>query len=151
MEGSGGKGNEGIAANVKSTANAIGYVEYAKQNNLSYVVLINKDGKDVEPKIETFQEAAKNVDWENTKDYDLIDQKGESTWPITSPTYILMRKEDVEKNPETVRAVLNFFEWSFDNGDKLAKELDYVPLPDVLIKKIKIEWKNALKHEAADH
>lgn len=146
--GVGAKGNEGVAGFVQNNKNTIGYVEYAyaKQNKLPYTALINKDGKRVEASIENFQAAASTIKWEEAKDYDLTDQPGEKVWPITDPTYILIHKDLLAERLESVKEVVKFFEWSFDNGTELAKQLDYVPLPESLIKKIKNDWqKNGMK------
>jgi phosphate transport system substrate-binding protein len=94
--GVGGKGNEGVAATVKQINGAIGYVEYSsvKINKLNNVKLINANGKIVSPSIETFQSAASNIDWTKSKNLDpsMINQPGDNTWPITSPTFILVIK-----------------------------------------------------------
>lgn len=102
--GIGEKGNAGVAANVKHQLNSIGYVEYAyaKDNNLSHVILFNKDGKQVEPSIDAFQAAANHVDWKTSKSYDLVAQPGAETWPITSPTYILLHKDAKTENNKAV-------------------------------------------------
>jgi len=140
--GIGGKGNEGVAGYVKNTAGAIGYVEYAYalQNKLSYVLLKNKDGKFVAPQATAFQAAAANADWSKAPGFALLltDQPGADSWPITGATFILMQKKQASQ--EKAMDVLKFFDWAYANGDKLADDLHYVPLPDKLVKMIHESW-----------
>src|ERR1700686_4346999 len=140
--GIGAKGNEGVANMTTQTDGAIGYVEYAyaKQNSMAYVQLINKGGKAVAPSAESFQAAASNADWSHAPGYYLLltDQPGKESWPITGASFILMyNKQD---KPENAKAVLSFFDWSYQNGQKMADELDYVPLPATLIAQGKKTW-----------
>ena len=136
--GVGAKGNEGVAGNVSQTRNSIGYVEYAyaKQNKLTYAALVNKAGKTVEPTMAAFQSAASNADWAKAPGYYVIltDQPGEASWPITASTFILMHKEPVDK--ATSAEAVKFFKWAFTKGDKMAEELDYIPMPDSVVKLI---------------
>ncbi|MGL4496534.1 MAG: phosphate ABC transporter substrate-binding protein PstS [Beijerinckiaceae bacterium] len=139
--GIGGKGNEGVSASVKQIANSIGYVEYAyaKQNKLSYGLVANKDGKFPTPEEKNFQAAAANADWASAPGYGVIlnNQPGAEAWPITSATFILMRKEaDAAKNAEA----LKFFDWAFTSGDKIASDLEYVPMPANVKDKIRATW-----------
>lgn len=141
--GVGGKGNEGVAAYIKQINGAIGYVEYAyaKQNHLSYGPVQNRDGKFVEPDDETFKAAAANADWAKTPGMGVLltNQPGARSWPITGASFILMHK--VQENPENARQTLKFFEWSFKNGQKMAAELDYVPMPESVVKLNQTAWK----------
>ena len=127
----GGKGNEGVAANVTRNKGAIGYVEYAfdKLNKITYLSMKNHDGKYVQPSLESFGAAAANANWAGTPGMGitLVNQKGEKSWPITGASFILMYKDSANK--EKSSAALKFFEWSFKNGGKSAAELDYVALP----------------------
>src|SRR5215468_7598878 len=140
--GIGGKGNEGVSAMASRTGGAIGYVEYAyaKQNKLTYTMLRNKDGQLVNPEIRTFQSAAANADWSKVQDFNLLltNQPGKDSWPITGATFILMHKAQVK--PETAREVINFFDWAYKNGGKLAEELDYVPMPENVVKLVEQNW-----------
>jgi len=134
----GGKGNEGVAANVNRVKGAIGYVEYAyaKKNKIPHLQLRNRDGKYVDPSDKTFAAAAAGADWFSVPGMgiSLVDQKGTESWPITGATFILMYKNPVNK--ADAQEALKYFDWSFKNGDQMALELDYVPLPDVLTKAI---------------
>jgi phosphate transport system substrate-binding protein len=136
--GVGAKGNEGVAGNVGQTKNSIGYVEYAyaKQNKLTYTALINKAGKTVQPTVAGFQAAAANADWAKAPGYYVIltDQSGEQSWPITASTFILMHREPVDKAPSA--EAIKFFKWAFANGGKMAEELDYIPMPESVVKLI---------------
>ncbi|MBR1167742.1 phosphate ABC transporter substrate-binding protein PstS [Bradyrhizobium liaoningense] len=145
--GVGAKGNEGVAGNVSQTKNSIGYVEYAyaKQNKLTYGALVNKAGKTVQPTIAAFQAAASNADWAAAKNYYVIltDQPGEASWPITGATFILMHKEATDKAAS--QEAIKFFKWAFEKGDKMAEELDYIPMPDAVVKMIEKTWSSEIK------
>ena len=135
----GGKGNEGVAANVGRVKNSIGYVEYAyaKKNKMTYVKLQNRDGNLVGPDDLTFAAAAAGADWFSTPGMgiSLVNQKGAQSWPITGATFILMYREP--KNAKNSQETIKFFDWAFVNGSKLATELDYVPLPKAVTDRIR--------------
>ncbi|QOZ37044.1 phosphate ABC transporter substrate-binding protein PstS [Bradyrhizobium sp. CCBAU 53421] len=145
--GVGAKGNEGVAGNISQTKNAIGYVEYAyaKQNKLTYTALVNKAGKTVQPTIGAFQAAASNADWAKAPGYYVIltDQPGEASWPITAATFILMHKDSTDKAAS--QEALKFFKYAFEKGDKAAEELDYIPMPDSVVKLIEKTWSSDIK------
>ena len=136
--GVGAKGNEGVAAHIGQTKNSIGYVEYAyaKQNKLTYTGLINKAGKTIQPTTEAFQAAASNADWANAPGYFLIltDQPGDKSWPIVASTFILMHKDATDKAAS--QEAIKFFKYAFAKGGKMAEELDYIPMPDSVVKLI---------------
>ena len=142
--GQGGKGNEGVTATVKQVPNSIGYVEsaYAKQNKLAYALIQNKAGKFPLPDDKAFQAAAASADWKAQPGFGitLTNQAGDDAWPITAATFILVYKEPAD--PAKTGEVLKFFDWAYKNGDKLASELDYVPLPDNVVGLIHEEWKS---------
>ena len=144
----GGKGNEGVAANVARVKGSIGYVEYAyvKKNNLNFMQLRNKDGNYVSPDDKTFAAAAAGADWFSVPGMGLsiVDQKGAQTWPISTASFILMYKSPADKAAS--QEALKFFDWSFKNGKNLALELDYVPLPDSLTDQIRSKvWNQIAK------
>ncbi|NEW98905.1 phosphate ABC transporter substrate-binding protein PstS [Rhodopseudomonas sp. BR0G17] len=145
--GVGAKGNEGVAGNVGQTKNSIGYVEYAyaKQNKLTYTGLVNSAGKTVQPTIAAFQAAASNADWAKAPGYYLIltNQPGEASWPITAATFILMHKEPVDKAASA--EAVKFFKWAFEKGAKAAEELDYIPMPEPVVKLIEKTWASDIK------
>ena len=149
-EGVGGKGNEGVAAYVQRIKGSIGYVEYAyaKRNNMTYASVQNRDGQFVLADDATFQAAAANADWKNAPGFHqiLTDQPGRNAWPITSASFILVHvKQD---KPQNAVEVLKFFDWSFRNGQKLATDLDYVPLPESVTKLIADAWTKEIKDAA---
>ena len=140
--GVGAKGNEGVSGNVGQTRNSIGYVEYAyaKQNKLTYTAMVNKGGKTVQPTVEAFQAAAANADWAKAPGYYVIltDQPGEKSWPVTAATFILMHKEPVDKTASA--EAIKFFNWAFAKGGKMAEDLDYIPMPEPVVKLIEKTW-----------
>jgi phosphate transport system substrate-binding protein len=142
--GVGGKGNAGVAANVTKIDGSIGYVEYAyaKQNRLPHASMVNRSGKTVQPNDATFAAAAANADWTSAPGFgvNLNNQPGDQAWPITSATYILMHK--VAGSPERSLEALKFFRWALDNGQKLALDLDYVPLPAAVVQQVEASWKD---------
>ncbi|MQS41196.1 phosphate ABC transporter substrate-binding protein PstS [Xanthomonas translucens pv. translucens] len=146
--GIGGKGNEGVAAYVKQIKGGIGYVElsYALQNKMAYTAMKNAAGKFVQPSDESFAAAAASADWANAKDFYMVmtNAPGEAAWPITATNFILVHKQP--KNPASAKATKDFFKWVYANGDAQAKQLDYVPLPDALVKQIDAYWSANLKY-----
>ena len=140
--GIGAKGNEGVANNVQQTKNAIGYVEtaYAKQNKLTTVKMVNKDGKVVAADGPSVQAAAANADWEKADSFYLIitDQAGTNAWPISASTFILMPKKVADA--AAAAEALKFFAWAYEKGDKAAEELDYVPMPANVVKLVTAKW-----------
>jgi phosphate transport system substrate-binding protein len=143
----GGKGNAGVAGQVKNVSGAIGYVEYAYalQNKMAYTQLKNKAGKFLNPSIETFQATAANADWKNAPGYYLIldDQPGDQSWPIAGATYILVHKDQTDA--AKVAAMLKYFKWCYDHGADMAKKLDYVPLPENVVKMVEATWAKEIK------
>lgn len=128
--GAGGKGNEGVAAFVGRLPNSIGYVEaaYSKQNKLSAVMMQNKDGVFVIADDPNFKAAAAGADWNKSFYQILTEQPGKDSWPISGATFILMHK--LQDKPANAAAALAFFNWAYRDGDKMAADLDYVPMPD---------------------
>ncbi|MEI8151769.1 MAG: phosphate ABC transporter substrate-binding protein PstS [Hyphomicrobiales bacterium] len=145
--GIGAKGNEGVANNVGQTKGSIGYVEYAyaKQNKLTNTKLVNKDGKTVSPTAESFMAAAANADWDGTPGFGVVltDEPGAASWPLAGATFILMHK--VPQDAVAAREALKFFDWAYGKGDKMAQDLDYVPMPDKVVAAIKKTWSSQMK------
>ncbi|MBV9509010.1 MAG: phosphate ABC transporter substrate-binding protein PstS [Caulobacteraceae bacterium] len=140
--GIGGKGNDGVAALVRQTEGAVGYVEYAyaKQNHMTYALLRNKAGRWVAPTAENFAAAAAGAKWTAAPGFYLLllDQPGANSWPITGATFILMHKS--QSNAQTAHEVLAFFDWAYKNGNPQAAQLDYVPLPEAVKGLIRKSW-----------
>ena len=144
--GIGAKGNEGVANMTTQTSGAVGYVEYAyaKQNAMTFLRMKNKDGKFVAPEAKAFQAAAANADWEKAPGYYLIltDQPGAASWPITGASFIIVYK--APKDPAATLEALKFFAWAYKDGNDLASQLDYVPLPEKVAKLVQKTWKEAI-------
>jgi phosphate transport system substrate-binding protein len=144
----GGKGNAGVAGQVQTVSGAIGYVEYAyvKQTNMPYALLMNKAGKYLKPSLAAFESAAANADWQKAP-YGfylmLVNEPGEQSWPIAGATYILMHKD--QTNPAKARAMLKWFAWCFKHGGEMAKKLDYVPLPEKVVKMVEATWAKEIR------
>ena len=143
----GGKGNEGVAAFVSRTPGAVGYVEYsyAKQTKMPYAAVINAAGNAVLPDDKTFAAAAAAADWIKTPGFavNLNNINAKDAWPITSATFILIYK--AQEKPAQGTEVVKFFNWAFDKGDQAALELDYVPIPDAVVKLVRDQWAANLK------
>lgn len=145
--GLGAKGNEGVANNVSQTRGSIGYVEtaYAKQNNLTTMKMVNKEGKTVAPTPDAIQAAAANADWVGTPGFYVLltDQPGATSWPIAGATFILVHKQ--VQDAASVHEALKFFEWAYANGGKMASDLDYIPMPTKVVGAIKKVWASDIK------
>ncbi len=146
--GTGGKGNEGVSAFVMRLPNSIGYVEYAyaKQNKMAFVQLKNQAGQFVSPSDDAFKAAAAGAEWNKSFYQVLTEQAGKDSWPITGATFILMHK--VQDKPAAAAASLKFFDWAYTQGDKMADELDYVPLPASVKDLIRKQWADQIKDAA---
>ena len=138
--GTGGKGNEGVAAFVTRLPNSIGYVEYAyvKQNKMTYALLKNKDGNFATPDDLNFKSAAAGADWSRTFYQVLTEQPGKDTWPLSGATFIMMHK--AQDKPVQASNSLKFFEWAFNSGDKMAEDLEYVSLPAPVKALVRKQW-----------
>ncbi|TFW21566.1 phosphate ABC transporter substrate-binding protein PstS [Massilia arenosa] len=145
--GVGGKGNDGVAANVQRIKGSIGYVEwaYAKKNKMAHTQLQNKDGVFLQPDDDNFKAAAANADWAKAPGFGVVltNQPGKQSWPITGVTFALMHKSQADA--ATGKEVLKFFDWAFKNGGASATELDYVPMPQAVITQVEGVWKQNVK------
>jgi phosphate transport system substrate-binding protein len=144
----GGKGNEGVAANVNRVKGALGYVEYAyvKKNNMNFMQLQNADGKYVSPDDKAFAAAAAGADWFSVPGMgiSMVNAKGADSWPVSTASFILMYKQPEDKVASA--EALKFFDWAFKICKGLATELDYVPLPDSLTDQIRTKvWTQIAK------
>lgn len=150
--GVGGKGNEGVASYVQRIKGGIGYVEfaYALQNKMTFAQLKNRDGNYVSPSELTFKSAAANGNWDPNKGFYeiLTNEPGKDSWPITGATFILMHK--YQQDADAARDALKFFKWAYENGDKMALELDYIPMPDNVSKLVQTYWKQNLSDSNAN-
>jgi len=135
---------------VQRVKGAIGYVEYAyaRKNNIAYTQLKNHDGQFVQPEDKSFKAAAAGADWAKAPGMAVVltDQAGKDAWPITGASFILMHK--AQADAAKGREVLKFFDWAFKEGDAMAAELDYVALPDAVVKQVQDLWKTQLKDQS---
>ncbi|MGI4855983.1 MAG: phosphate ABC transporter substrate-binding protein PstS [Janthinobacterium lividum] len=140
--GTGGKGNDGVAAFVQRLPGAIGYVEsaYATQNKMVYAAMKNDAGTVVAPNADSFKAASASADWSKTFYQILTNEPGKQAWPIVAATYVMLHA--VQDKPQQGAAVLKFFDWSFRNGQAAAQQLDYVPLPESVLTQVRAAWKN---------
>ena len=143
--GTGGKGNDGVAAFVQRLPGAIGYVEYAyaKQNKMNYVDLKNAAGVTVAPTVDTFKAAAAGADWTKSFYQILTNEPGKNAWPILGATFVLMY--NTQDKAASGEETLKFFDWAFKNGNAAADSLDYISLPDSVVKEIRTQWKSKIK------
>jgi phosphate transport system substrate-binding protein len=145
--GVGGKGNEGVAANVQRIKGSIGYVEYAyaKKNKITYTQVQNRDGQFVQPEDASFKAAAAGAQWAKTPGFGVIltNQPGKASWPITGASFVLMHTKPAD--PAKSKEVLKFFDWAFANGGAMATELEYVAIPAAVVKLVQGEWKKQIK------
>ena len=144
----GGKGNEGVAANVNRVKGALGYVEYAyvKKNNMNFMQLQNADGKYVSPDDKAFAAAAAGADWFSVPGMgiSMVNAKGADSWPVSTASFILMYKQPEDKAASA--EALKFFDWAFKSGKQMAADLDYVALPDALTSQIRTQvWPQIAK------
>jgi phosphate transport system substrate-binding protein len=128
------------------TSGAIGYVEYAyaKQNNMTYLKMKNSSGAVVTPEAKAFQAAAANAEWDKAEGYYLIltNQAGAQSWPITGASFIIMYKS--AKDGAAAAEALKFFDWAYKSGGEMAAQLDYVPLPEKVVKLVEKTWATTL-------
>ena len=138
----GGKGNPGVAANVQKIKGAIGYVDIADamKNNMDFVALKNRAGNYIVPNQQSVADAAAGADFKvKGMAPDLLDQSHKNAWPITTATFMLgYEKADAAKQ----KAVVDFFTWSLNNGQKMAADLGFVALPPNVVKMVEAEMKN---------
>ena len=136
--GLGGKGNEGVAGQVKGTQYAIGYVElaYAVENKLPYASLQNKAGKFIVPSIKSTSAAAAGAAKSMPADYrlSLVNQPGDDAYPIAGFTWLLVYQEI--KDHEKGKKIVEFLNWELKNGQKMAEPMLYAPLPANVIKMV---------------
>jgi phosphate transport system substrate-binding protein len=129
--GLGGKGNEGVAGQVKGTQYTIGYVElaYAVENKLAFADLQNKAGKFIVPSIKSTSAAAAGAAKSMPADFrlSLVNQPGDETYPIVGFTWLLVYQE--MKNKEKAQKLVEFLKWELKDGQKLAEPMLYAPLP----------------------
>ena len=136
--GLGGKGNEGVAGQIKTTENSLGYVElaYAVENKLPYGTIMNQEGAFVEPAIKSITAAAAGAVKHMPADYriSLVNQPGKESYPIVGFTWLLVYEQ--QKDQVKGKKLAEFLTWSLHNGQKMAAPLLYAPLPDTVGKMV---------------
>ncbi|MEA3352722.1 MAG: phosphate ABC transporter substrate-binding protein PstS [Campylobacterota bacterium] len=136
----GGKANSGVAALIKQTPYAIGYIDYAdaKSNNISMAHVQNKEGYFIKPTLKSFQTAAAKASLNPKKDFYAMvaDPTGKGAYPMIASTFILLPAE----KPAMNKNVTKFYDWAYNDGQEIAKSLGFVPLPDSLTTKIRKYW-----------
>jgi phosphate transport system substrate-binding protein len=110
---------------------------------MTYTLMKNKDGLFVPPSDAAFKAAAAGADWNKTFYQITTEQPGKDSWPLTNPTYILMYKS--QDKPVNASNALKFFDWAFNSGDKMADDLDYVPLPASVKDLVRKQWADQIK------
>jgi phosphate transport system substrate-binding protein len=143
--GTGGKGNDGVAAFIQRLPGAIGYIEwaYAKQNHMVYTAMTNESGAVVQPGTETFKAAAAGADWKKSFYQILTNEPGKDAWPVVGATFVLLHT--AQNKPDQGKETLKFFEWAFKNGTPAAESLDYISLPQSVVSEIEQQWKSKIK------
>ncbi|MDT4895192.1 MAG: phosphate transport system substrate-binding protein [Acidobacteriota bacterium] len=135
--GIGGKGNEGVTGQIKNTPNTIGYVElaYAVQNKMPVAPIKNKSGNFVEPSLDAVTAAAAETVGSIPEDLraSITDAAGASVYPISSYTYILVYQD--QKDAVKGKLLVDFLWWGIHDGEKYAKDLQYAPLPEEIVKR----------------
>jgi phosphate transport system substrate-binding protein len=146
--GTGGKGNDGVAAFVQRLPGAIGYVEwaYVKQNKMVYTAMKNQAGTVVQPSVETFKAAAAGADWSKSFYQILTNEPGGNAWPVVGATFVMLHT--VQQKPEQGTETLKFFDWAFKSGGQAAQVLDYISLPDSVVNEIRTQWRAKVKDAA---
>jgi phosphate transport system substrate-binding protein len=136
--GLGGKGNEGVAGQVKNTQYSIGYVElaYAFENKLPFASLKNREGQFIAPSIKSISAAAAGAAKQMPADYriSLVNQPGKESYPVVGFTWLLVYEQ--QKDKVKGQKLVEFLKWSLHNGQKMAAPLLYAPLPANVVKMV---------------
>jgi len=136
----GGNKNSGVATLIKQTPYSIGYIDYtdAANNSISMATIENKEGFYIKPELKAFKASVAQANLDPKKDfYSIIaDPKGKDSYSMVAATFILLPKEKTQMN----KKVTAFYNWSYKNGQEIAKSLGFVPLPDLLTNKIRKYW-----------
>jgi phosphate transport system substrate-binding protein len=134
--GIGGKGNEGVSGQVKQTPGAIGYVEliYATQNKMPYAEVKNTAGEFVKPSLESITAALSTGDIPEDFRFSITNAPGKDAYPICGATWLLVYEQ--QKDPAKGKKLVEFLKWAAKDGEKMAKDLQYAPLPDTLQQRV---------------
>jgi phosphate transport system substrate-binding protein len=134
--GIGGKGNEGVAGQIKQTPGALGYVEliYAVQNKMPYAEVKNSAGNFVKPAIESITAALATADIPDDFRFSITNASGPNAYPICGATWLLVYEQ--QKDPAKGKKLVEFLKWATKDGEKMAKDLQYAPLPNTLPQRV---------------
>ncbi len=134
--GLGGKGNEGVAGQIKQTPGALGYVEliYAKQNKMPYADVKNAAGEFVKPTIESTTAAMATAEIPDDFRFSITNAPGKDSYPISGATWLLVYEQ--QKDPAKGKKLVEFLKWAQKDGEKMAQDLDYAPLPEALQQRV---------------
>jgi len=134
--GIGGKGNEGVAGQIKQTPGALGYVEliYAVQNKMPYAEVKNSAGNFVKPSIESITAALATADIPDDFRFSITNAPGRDAYPIAGATWLLIYEQ--QKDAAKGKKLVEFLKWAAKDGEKMAKDLQYAHMPDNLQQRI---------------
>jgi len=134
--GIGGKGNEGVSGQVKQTPGTVGYVEliYALQNKMPYADLKNAAGEFVKPTIESVTAALATAEIPDDFRFSMTNAPGKEAYPIAGATWLLVYQQ--QKDAAKGKKLVEFLKWAAKDGEKMAKDLQYAPLPDTLQQRV---------------
>jgi len=134
--GIGGKGNEGVAGQIKQTPGAVGYVEliYAVQNKMPYAEIKNATGEFVKPSLESITAALATANIPNDFRFSITNAPGKDAYPISGATWLLVYEQ--QKDPAKGKKLVAFLKWAAKDGEKMARDLQYAPLPENLQQRV---------------
>jgi phosphate transport system substrate-binding protein len=130
--GIGGKGNEGVAGQIKQTEGALGYVEliYAIQNKMPYADVKNAEGTFVKPTLESITAAMATAQIPDDFRFSITNAPGKDSYPIAGATWLLVYEQ--QKDAAKGKKIVEFLKWALNKGEQMTKDLNYAPLPDEL-------------------
>jgi phosphate transport system substrate-binding protein len=128
--GLGGKGNEGVAGQIKQTPGALGYVEliYAVQNKMPYADVKNASGEFVKASLESITAAMATAQIPDDFRFSMTNAPGNGAYPIAGATWLLVYEQ--QKDPMKGKKLVEFLKWAMKDGEKMARDLQYAPLPE---------------------
>ena len=134
--GLGGKGNEGVAGQIKQVPGAIGYIElaYAKQNKLPFADMKNAAGNYITASLDSVTEALATATIPDDFRFSMVNPPGAKAYPIAGATWLLVYQE--QKDPLKGKKLVEFLKWAYKDGERLATALDYAPLPENVIQRV---------------
>ena len=134
--GLGGKGNEGVAGQVKQLSGAVGYVEliYAKQNQMPYADVKNAAGNFITPTIESVTAALATAKIPDDFRFSMVNAPGDNAYPISGATWLLVYEK--QKDAAKGKKLVEFLNWALTKGETIAPSLDYAPLPDTVQQRV---------------